>query len=59
MKNIAILSIVGLALIQPAVEAIFLGPIAVAAVLGALAVGKGFLLGAILSQRRSQTQSHR
>ena len=58
MKNIAILSIVGLALIQPAVEAFFLGPIAVGAVLGALAVGRGFLLGSILSQRRSQIQSH-
>ena len=59
MKKIAILSIVGLALMQQAVEAFFLGPIAVGAVLGALAVGRGFLLGSILSQRRSQTQSHR
>ena len=42
MKNIALLSILGLALLQPAVEAFFLGPIAVGAVIGALAVGKGF-----------------
>eukprot|EP00092_Neocalanus_flemingeri_P019693 GFUD01021329.1.p1 GENE.GFUD01021329.1~~GFUD01021329.1.p1 ORF type:complete len:265 (-),score=77.80 GFUD01021329.1:150-944(-) len=59
MKNLALLSIVGLALLQPVVEAIFLGPIAVGAVLGALAVGKGLILGSILSQRRSQKQSYR
>ena len=34
MKNIALLSILGLALLQPAVEAFFLGPIAVGAALG-------------------------
>ena len=49
MKNIALLSILGLALLQPAVEAFFLDPIAVGAIIGALAVGKGFLLGSILS----------
>merc|ERR1712172_359111 len=59
MKNIALLSILGLALLQPAVEAIFLGPIAVGAVIGAFAVGKGFLLGSVLSQRRSRKQSYR
>jgi len=59
MKNFALLSIVGLALLQPAVEAIFLGPIAVGAVIGALAVGKGFFLGSLLSQRRSHKQSYR
>ena len=59
MKNIALLSIVGLALLQPAVEAIFLGPIAVGAVLGALAVGKGLILGSVLSRRRSHRQSYR
>merc|ERR1711862_639772 len=45
--------------LQSAVEAIFLGPIAVGAVIGALAVGKGFLLGSLLSRKRSQTQSYR
>ena len=59
MKNIALLSILGLALVVPPVEAFFLGPIAVGAVIGALAVGKGFLLGSILSQRRSRKQSYR
>ena len=59
MKNIALLSIVDLELLLPAIEAFFLGPIAVGAVLGALAVGKGFLLGSILSQRRSRTQNYR
>ena len=59
MKNIALLSAIGLALLQPAVEAFFLGPIAVGAVIGALAVGKGLLLGSILSQRRSSNQSYR
>ena len=59
MKNIALFSILGLALLQPAVEAFFLGPIAVGAVIGALAVGKGFLLGSILSQKRSRKQTYR
>merc|ERR1739838_625439 len=59
MKNFALLSIVGLALLQPVVEAIFLGPIAVGAVIGALAVGKGFILGSLLSSRRSRKQSYR
>ena len=59
MKNFALLSIVGLAFLQPVVEAIFLGPIAVGAVLGAIAVGKGLLLGSLLSQRRSRKQSYR
>ena len=59
MKNFVLLSIVGLALLLPAVEAIFFGPIAVGAVIGALAVGKGFLLGSLLSRRRSRRQSYR
>merc|ERR1712098_547816 len=44
---------------QPMVEAIFLGPIAVGAVIGALAVGKGFILGSLLSQKRTRRQSYR
>merc|ERR1719233_2825311 len=59
MKNLAFLSLVGLAILLPAVEAIFLGPIAVGAVIGALAVKKGFILGSLLSRRRTRTQSYR
>merc|ERR1712002_1455850 len=59
MKNCALLSILGLALLQPVVQSIFLGPVAVGAVIGALAVGKGLFLGAILSQRRSHKQSYK
>merc|ERR1712177_84255 len=59
MKNLALLSLVCLALFQPMVEAIFLGPIAVGAVIGALAVGKGFILGSLLSQKRTRRQSYR
>jgi hypothetical protein len=59
MKNLALLSIVGFAVLQPVVDAIFLGPIAVGAVIGAIAVGKGLFLGSLLSQRRSRTQNYR
>merc|ERR1712061_339242 len=60
MKNIFLLSIVSLAILQPLlVEAIFLGPIAVGVALGALAVGKGLILGSILSQRRTSHRSAR
>merc|ERR1712002_1094236 len=59
MKNCALLSILGLALLQPVVQSIFLGPVAVGAVIGALAVGKGLFLGAILSQKRSHKQSYK
>merc|ERR1719187_697088 len=59
MKNCALISILGIALLQPVVQSIFLGPVAVGAVIGALAVGKGLFLGAILSQRRSHKQSYK
>merc|ERR1712141_345760 len=59
MKNIFLLSIVTLAILQPLAEAIFLGPIAVGVALGALAVGKGLILGSILSQRRTSHRSAR
>jgi len=59
MKNIFLLSIVSLAILQPLAEAIFLGPIAVGVALGALAVGKGLILGSILSQRRTSHRSAR
>merc|ERR1711915_240410 len=58
MKNLFLFSIFGLGFIQP-VFGIFLGPVAVGAVLGALAVGKGFILGSLLSRRRTRTQSYR
>merc|ERR1711931_586566 len=59
MKNFVILSLASLVLLQSAVEAIFLGPIAVGAVIGALAVKKGFILGSLLSQGRTRTQNYR
>merc|ERR1719357_2339400 len=58
MKNFVILSLASLVFLQSAVEAIFLGPIAVGAVIGALAVKKGFFLGSLLSQRRTRTQNY-
>jgi len=58
MRNLLLACLAGLVIIQPVVEAIFLGPIAVGAVIGALAVGKGFLLGGLLSRQRSRTQSY-
>merc|ERR1712179_902751 len=59
MQNFLLLSLLGLALLQPIVEAIFIGPIAVGAAIGALAIGKGLYLGALLSSRRSRRQSYR
>merc|ERR1712062_608961 len=59
MKNFVILSLASLVFLQSAVEALFLGPIAVGAVIGALAVKKGFLLGSLLSQRSPRTQNYR
>merc|ERR1712066_196246 len=59
MKNIFLLSIVSLAILQPLAEAIFLGPIAVGVALGAIAVGKGLILGSVLSQRRTSGRSGR
>ena len=50
MKNFALLSIVGLALLQPAVEAIYLGP---------FSFGDRFFLGSIFSQRRPGSQRNR
>ena len=56
MKIHFLTGIVLLAVLQPAVEAIFLGPIAVGVALGAIAVTKGLILGSILSRGRT---SHR
>ena len=49
------LCVVLIAALGPAVQAFFLGPVAIGVGLGALAVKKGLLLGAILG--RSQTSS--
>merc|ERR1712224_872581 len=57
MKNFVILSLVSLIFLQSAVEAIFLPPIAVGAILGALAVKKGIIIGSLLSQGRTRTQN--
>merc|ERR1712062_338081 len=59
MKNIFLLSILTLAILQPLAEAIFMGPVAVGVALGALAVGKGLILGSVLSQRRTSHRSGR
>jgi len=59
MKNFVVLSIVGLVLLQPAVEAIFLCNIAVGAVIVALADGQDSLLDLIFPQRRSQSYGQR
>merc|ERR1712029_410413 len=56
MKIHFLTGIVLMGLLQPAVEAIFLGPIAVGVALGAIAVTKGLILGSILSRSRT---SHR
>lgn len=47
------------ALIGPAVEAFFLGPIAVGVGLGALAVKKGLILGSIFGGSRTQERGGR
>merc|ERR1712154_322303 len=59
MKNIFLLSVLTLTILQPLAGAIFLGPIAVGVALGAIAVGKGLILGSILSQRRTSHRSGR
>ena len=57
MKNFVILSLVSLIFLQSAVEALFLPPIAVGAIIGALAVKKGIIIGSLLSQGRTRTQN--
>merc|ERR1712193_94643 len=59
MKNIFLLSVLTLTILQPLAEAIFLGPIAVGVALGSIAVKKGLILGSILSQRRTSHRSGR
>merc|ERR1719347_1942027 len=57
MKNLVILSLLSLIFLQSAVEALFLPPIAVGAIIGALAVKKGIIIGSLLSQGRTRTQN--
>merc|ERR1712177_57966 len=57
MKNLVILSLVSLIFLQLAVEALFLPPLAVGAIIGALAVKKGIIIGSLLSQGRTRTQN--
>merc|ERR1712243_123560 len=57
MKNFVILSLVSLIFLQSPVEAIFLSPVAVGAIIGALAVKKGIIIGSLLSQSRTRTQN--
>merc|ERR1712126_724049 len=59
MKIHFLTGIVLLAVLQPAVEAIFLGPIAVGVALGAIAVTKGLILGSILSRGRTNHRNGR
>jgi len=59
MKSLVLFSFLAITILLPVVEGIFLGPIAVGAVIGALAVKKGFILGSLLSRRRSHTQYYR
>merc|ERR1719445_1229640 len=57
MKNLVILSLVSLIFLQSAVEALFLPPIAVGAIIGALGVKKGIIIGSLLAQGRTRTQN--
>ena len=59
MKHSLYLCIVLIAALGPAVEAFFLGPIAVGVGLGALAVTKGLILGSILGRSRTNTRGGR
>merc|ERR1711971_921496 len=59
MKHSLSLCIVLIAALGPAVEAFFLGPIAVGVGLGALAVTKGLILGSILGQSRTNERGGR
>ena len=59
MKHLVPCIVLMAALIGPAVEAFFLGPIAVGVGLGALAVKKGLILGSILGGSRTQERGGR
>ena len=59
MKHSMFLCVVLIAALGPAVEAFFLGPVAVGVGLGALAVTKGLILGSILGGSRNQERGGR
>ena len=59
MKHSLFLCVVLIAALGPAVEAFFLGPVAVGVGLGALAVAKGLILGSILGGSRTQERGGR
>merc|ERR1711868_74404 len=59
MKHSLSLCVVLIAALGPAVEAFFLGPIAVGVGLGALAVTKGLILGSILGRSRTNERGGR
>ena len=59
MKHSLFLCVVLLAALGPAIEAFFLGPIAVGVGLGALAVTKGLILGSILGRSRTSSRGGR
>merc|ERR1711862_691862 len=56
MKHSLYLCVVLIAALGPAVEAFFLGPIAIGVGLGALAVTKGLILGSILVRSRTNSR---
>ena len=58
MQHLLLLTFLGLGLLQPLVQAFFLGPVAVGAALGALFITKGLIIGAALSSRRTRQQSY-
>ena len=59
MKHLVPCIVLVAALIGPAVEAFFLGPIAVGVGLGALAFKKGLLLGSVLGRSRTNIRGGR
>ena len=59
MKHSLFLCVVLIAALGPAVEAFFLGPVAIGVGLGALAVTKGLILGSILGGSRTQERGGR
>ena len=59
MKHSLFLSVVLIAALGPAIEAFFLGPVAIGVGLGALAVTKGLILGSILGRSRTSSRGGR
>ena len=57
MQHLPLLSLLALALLLPAVQGFFLGPVAVGAALGALFLTKGLIIGGALSRQRTRRQS--